>query len=64
MLALGARVPDMGRLVEAGVRLSLEAVELGDGRPAVCIPVPFFLASPGGMQPAEPAVQPQPVLLP
>jgi hypothetical protein len=41
--------------------------EVGSSRVAVCVVgsiPPCFFASPGGMQPADPGVQPHPVFLP
>jgi hypothetical protein len=68
----GLRVAGCGvlsRELDTGCGVSRVAVcEVGVKRLAVCdvgsIPPPCFFASPGGMQPDDPGVQPHPVFLP
>ena len=68
---VGLSVTGLGVMCECDVGTARDAAagfigecELGRLSDAACSPLPCFFASPGGMQPLLPGVQPHPVLLP
>ncbi len=68
---VGVSVAGRGVMCECDVGTGRDAAagfigecELGRLSDAACSPLPCFFASPGGMQPLLPGVQPHPVLLP